>query len=83
MCVRTHLCVQMHTHSMACMWRLEDSGKLILFFCHVGPRDQIQVLRLDGKYLYPSADSKNCFFTIESKKTPRGKKKKADVGWVL
>lgn len=46
-----YVCVYTVTH----MWRLKDNvwKEVLSTFHHVGLRDQIQVIRLGGKYLYP------------------------------
>lgn len=40
----------MHVHTY--MWRSEDNVWELLFFYHVGPRHQAQVVRLGSKSLY-------------------------------
>lgn len=35
------------------MWRLEDNWVVNFLLHHVGSRDQSQVVRLEGRYLYP------------------------------
>ena len=61
-----HVCVYLCVCAIVHKYKSEGSfGELVLFLNHVGSWDQVQVIRLGGKYLYSLSHLYPTFFPLK------------------